>query len=446
MERPNILYLHSHDTGRYIRPYGFDLPTPNLQRLAERGVLFRQAFCGNPTCSPSRAVLLTGRYAHANGMLGLAHRGFGLRDPKEHIVHTLRAAGYASALCGVQHVSGEAVGGADAIGYDRILTTNAAEADARAEAFLATPPDGPFFLDCGFSETHRTFPVPGPEDDARYVRPPAPLPDTPATREDMAAYRASVRALDTRMGRVLDALDRSGLADRTLVVCTTDHGIAFPGMKCSLTDHGIGVMLLMRGPGGFTGGRVCDAMVSQVDLFPTLCAFAGIAPPPWLQGISFMPWVRGERETIREAVFAEVNAHAAMEPMRAARTARWKYIRRFDPRRRPVLPNCDAGPSKSCWIAHGWAERPLAPEALHDLVFDPNEAQNLALDPAHAGILDEMRGRLDRWMRETGDPLLSGRLPLPAGVALDPVDGLDPSPRTARRAAPGAWPFDGEDE
>ena len=101
MQRPNILYIHSHDTGRYVQPYGYAVPTPNIQRLAEEGVLFRQAFCASPTCSPSRACLLTGQYAHNNGMLGLAHRGFSLNDYSHHLLHTLRRVGYVSALAGV---------------------------------------------------------------------------------------------------------------------------------------------------------------------------------------------------------------------------------------------------------------------------------------------------------------------------------------------------------
>src|SRR5210317_215070 len=94
MTRPNILYIHSHDTGRYIQPYGHAIATPNLQKLAEEGFLFRQNFCINPTCSPSRAALLTGSYPHENGMTGLAHRGFSLHDYSQHLVHTLRVAGY----------------------------------------------------------------------------------------------------------------------------------------------------------------------------------------------------------------------------------------------------------------------------------------------------------------------------------------------------------------
>ena len=104
MAMPNILYIHSHDTGRWIQPYGCAVPTPNLQRLAEGGVLFRQAFCAAPTCSPSRAALVTGTYPHCNGMMGLAHRGFSLNDYNHHVLHTLRACGYYSALSGVQHI------------------------------------------------------------------------------------------------------------------------------------------------------------------------------------------------------------------------------------------------------------------------------------------------------------------------------------------------------
>ena len=104
MSHPNILYIHSHDTGRYIQPFGHAMPTPNFQRLAEQGILFRQAFCANPTCSPSRAALLTGQWPHSCGMLGLAHRGFRLNDYSHHLVHTLKKAGYTTALSGFQHV------------------------------------------------------------------------------------------------------------------------------------------------------------------------------------------------------------------------------------------------------------------------------------------------------------------------------------------------------
>src|SRR6266566_5025024 len=102
---PNILYLHSHDTGRYVQPYGHPVPTPNIQRLADQGVLFHDAFCAAPTCSASRACLLTGQYGHNNGMMGLAHRGWSLNDYRQHLVHPLHDAGYHTVLIGEQHVA-----------------------------------------------------------------------------------------------------------------------------------------------------------------------------------------------------------------------------------------------------------------------------------------------------------------------------------------------------
>ena len=426
MSKPNIIYLHSHDTGRYVRPYGHDLPTPNIQRLAEEGVLFRQAFCAAPTCSPSRACLLTGQSAHSSGMIGLAHRGFSLNDYGQHIVHSLRSAGYHTVLAGVQHVARQA----EKVGYDELLKPEShrvKEVVPKAVEFLGRKQEKPFFLSVGFAETHRVFPDPGRDDDPRYGRPPAPLPDRPETRRDMAAFEASVRIFDGGVGAVLEALERYGLAENTLVICTTDHGIAFPGMKCNLTDHGTGVMLIVRGPDGFSGGRVCDAMVSQIDLYPTLCELLEIEAPDWLQGKSIMPLIREEVEEINEELFAEVTYHAAYEPKRAVRTRRWKYIRRFGDWEKPVLPNCDDSLSKDVWMAHGWGERPVPRERLFDLVFDPNETNDLAADPAHRKVLEEMRGRLQGWMERTDDPLLRGdEVPAPKGAKVNAMGGLSP--------------------
>lgn len=436
MTTPNILYIHSHDTGRYVQPYGYPVATPHIQRLAEEGVLFRQAFCAAPTCSPSRAALLTGQSAHSSGMLGLAHRGWKLHDYGQHLLHTLKKAGYHTALAGVQHIAA----GPDAvavIGYDQHLPTpnmRARHVAPAAAAFLDAAPPQPFFLSVGFVETH-TLPGESLFDsgtgDPRYVRPPAPLPDTPAARQDFADYQNAVRVLDDGIGAVLEALEKNGLAENTLVLCTTDHGLPLPGMKGNLTDHGLGVMLLLRGPGGFRGGRVVEGMVSQIDVFPTLCELLDLEKPAWLQGRSMLPLVRGEADEINDAIFAEVTHHAAYQPQRAARTQRWKYIRQFEPRGRPVLPNVDDSPSKTLWVRHGWRERPVAEEQLYDLIFDPNEVCNVADDPRNADTLQAMRDRLDQWMRDTGDPLLRGSVPVPPGTETKDPDDL--SPRRAGR-------------
>ncbi|QYJ17261.1 Ulvan-active sulfatase [Rubrobacter xylanophilus DSM 9941] len=428
---PNILYLHSHDTGRWVQPYGHAVPTPNIQKLAEEGVLFRQAFCAAPTCSGSRACLLTGQYAHSNGMVGLAHRGFSLRDYRHHIVHTLRRIGYWSALIGEQHISKKP----EVIGYDEVfkIPTNHTDDVVPVTLELLSRDHGrPFFLSVGFFETHREFFRPSSPRKANYVLPPPNLPDTPETRLDMAAFCESARSLDRGVGAVLDALDATGLAENTLVICTTDHGIAFPGCKATLYDRGLGVMLILRGPGGFSGGRTVDALVSHIDIFPTVCELVGIEHPPWLQGESLLPLVRGEAEEIRDAIFAEKTYHVAYEPQRCVRTRRWKYIRRFDDRSTPVLANTDDGPSKELLLRHGWAERPVPEEQLYDLLFDPNEACNLAGDPAHAPVLREMRARLERWMRSTEDPILDGPILPPPGAELNLQDQRSPKDPTVR--------------
>ncbi len=426
MERPNILYIHSHDTGRYIQPYGHAVNTPNLQLLAEQGVLFRQHFCVNPTCSPSRAALLTGCYPHENGMVGLAHRGFALNDYQKHIIHLLHRCGYTSALSGTQHIASDTPEKKawQVIGYEQLLTSEVGPEEAACR-FLENVHDQPFFLSVGFFETHREFPKVDPDScEAKYSLPPAPLPDTPQTRRDMAAFKIWVRQLDEKIGRVLDALDSNQLAENTLVICTTDHGIAFPRMKCNLYDSGLGVMMIMRGPSGFSGGKVIDALSSHLDIYPTICDLLEVEKPDWLRGESLLPLLTDSSRVIHDRLFFEVNYHAAYEPMRAVRTARWKYIRRFDGRLRPVLPNCDDSESKTFWMDNGWREIPYDEEELYDLVFDPHEKDNLVHRARYADIHNELKNALYRWMEETHDSLLSGKVPAPPSAIANDPDGI----------------------
>jgi arylsulfatase A-like enzyme len=189
-------------------------------------------------------------------------------------------------------------------------------------------------------------------------------------------------------------------------------------------------MLIARGPGAWAGGKVVDALVSHIDLFPTLCDLADVPHPAWLQGRSLVPLLRGDTDSVREAVFSEVTFHAAYEPQRAARTRRWNYIRRFDGRDRPVLPNVDDSPSKDVWLAAGWRDRPVAAEQLFDLVFDPGETSNLAGLPEYVAVLAEMRSLLDAWMRDTADPLLADQLQIPRGLVVNDPDGLSPNEPT----------------
>ena len=426
---PNILYIHSHDTGRYVQPYGHGIPTPNIQLLADQGVLFREAFSAAPTCSGSRASLLTGQYCHSNGMFGLAHRGWALNDYSQHWVHALRPAGYRSVLIGEQHISENPA----VIGYDdeiEVASHHAADIAPTAIETLGRVPE-PWFLSVGFFETHRTFKAPTSVRDTLYSLPPRNLPDAPITREEMAAFKASARSLDQGIGAVLNELHRLGVADRTLIVCTTDHGLAFPNAKATLYDRGTGVMLIMRGPRGFTGGKVIDSLVSHLDIYPTLCDIVGVEHPRFLQGRSLMPLIEGDAPAVRDAVFTEMTYHAAYQPQRAIRTERWKYIRRFHDYPHPVLANCDDSGTKRLWDENGWGEQFVPEEQLFDLLFDPNEAYSLHGRREHAGVLAALRQRVEAWMKETGDPLRHGPIPAPPGaVTNDPAQGSPNDPLT----------------
>ena len=424
--RPNILYLHSHDTGRWVQPYGYPVPTPNIQRLADQGLLFRHAFCAVPTCSGSRACLLTGQHGQSNGMLGLAHRGFSLNDYNHHIVHTLHEVGYHTTLIGEQHIAKEP----EVIGFDRVIKTEdfrvADVAPTAIDTLRELPREEAWLLSVGFFETHREFFAPSSVRDALYSQPPANLPDVPEVRRDMAAFKASGRSLDQGVGAVLEALDEYGHADDTLIIFTTDHGLAFPGAKATLYDRGLGVMLILRGPGGFSGGHVHDGLVSHIDVFPTVCELLGIDRPDWLQGVSLMPVTEDVHRPVRDEIFAGATWHVAYEPQRCIRTPRFKYIRRYGDRDLPVLANCDDSPSKDVLLRGGWAERPIAHEQLYDLLFDPNEVDNLVDVPEHTAVLSELRTRLDRWMEETDDPLRFGHVDPPPGVELNAPDQRSP--------------------
>jgi N-sulfoglucosamine sulfohydrolase len=429
-DRPNILYMHSHDTGRYIQPFGYPVSTPNLQKLAEEGVLFKKYFTTHPTSSASRASLLTGMYPHNNGMIGLAHRGFVLKDPKTHINFTLKKHGYYSVLSGVQHeVAANIPEFFKETGYDEYLG-KPNEAHLKAAEWLEKEHKSPFFLAVGFQETHREYPKHKNDINPDHLLPPQPLPDVPEVRQDMADYIESARTLDEKMGIVLAALRRNGLEDNTLVICTTDHGIAFPTMKCNLYDAGTGIFLIMRGPKGFSGGKTINSMVCVIDIFPTICDLLSIEKPAWLDGTSVMPLICNEKEEIREEVFCQVNYHASYEPIRAIRTKKYKYIRRFGDKKTPVLPNCDDGLSKKFWLDNGWKDKIMPAEELYELDFDPNERNNLVIDPLNQVVLKEMRIRLDQMMKKTGDPLIKGFIVAPPDAVLNNANDISPKDKT----------------
>lgn len=413
----NIVYMHTHDTGKYIEPYGYAVPTPNLMQLAKEGLLFRQAYCAGPTCSPSRAALLTGMAAHSAGMLGLAHLGAELNDYNQHLVSFLGENGYETALCGIQHEAPEA----GMIGYGRILGNpefdmsnfefdsigwDTCNAEAAA-AFILEQKEKPFFLSYGLFNTHLNFPKADPAYNPAYVMPPAPFSDNATHRAQWTEYLTSAKAADDCIGIVLQAIQDAGLEEETLVIFTTDHGLPFPRMKCSLFDTGIGVSLILRTPAKHRQGEVTDALVSHIDLFPTICDLTGLPKPAWLQGYSLTPLLEKSADSVRSAIFAEINHHVVYEPMRCIRNERYKYIRNFG---EPVyfMPNLDTSDYRALVVEHGLLDMEKPQEMLFDLYLDPMERVNLADHARYKDIREKMERELSDWMEQTSDPLLKG--------------------------------------
>lgn len=427
----NLLYIHTHDTGRYIEPYHQGIPTPNLMKLAGEGTLFRQAYCCGPTCSPSRAALLTGQYPHMNGMYGLAHRGFSLHDYSMHLANYLKGHGYETVLCGMQHEHKNPGN----IGYDQVFVDPRREAEdltswdiSNGDAainYLRGKHEKPFFLSYGLAHTHRPFLEIDASVNPDYLTVPGCLPDNRVIREDFAGYVTSAKRADACIGRVLDELAKLGLEEDTVILYTTDHGIAFPHMKCNLYDTGIGVAMILKYPGNKSRGTACDALVSHVDVYPTLCDLLDIPRPSWLVGQSLVPVLEGEADECNEAVYSEVTYHAAREPQRCVRTKRYKYIRRYAGNHY-VPANIDSGSSKDYLMDQGLLAYEVDREMLFDLDFDPGERKNLFNDISYREVKSRMSRLLDRHMRETGDFMESGRVPSPEGMILNNVTCIDP--------------------
>jgi len=262
-------------------------------------------------------------------------------------------------------------------------------------------------------------------DEERGVAVPPYLQDTVLAREELAELQGAVRALDAAVGRLLAGLHQRGLAERTIVAFTTDHGLALPRAKCSLYDPGLETALLLRLPGqDVAGGRTLDPLMSNVDLLPTLLDLLGVPIPGRVQGRSVAPALIGGALTPREAIFGEMTYHDYYDPRRCVRTARHKLIVNFT-----AAPGF-MDPSQS-WRPRTTTVEPPDPAVayhplleLYDLADDSHEWQNLADDPDHATIRAELLARLASWMGETGDPLLAGAVMPPLHrIALDVLRG-----------------------
>jgi arylsulfatase A-like enzyme len=399
--------------------------TPNLDRLAREGARFTHAFVAAPSCTPSRAALLTGQAVHRLEEGGNLH-GF---LPKSYAVYPdlLEQAGYVVGYTGKGWGPGRFEPGG--------RTRNPAGPQFKSfDEFMQRRAAGsPFCFWFGSTDPHRPY-EPGTGARAgmipQRVQVPGFLPDTEAVRNDLLDYYFEVQRFDRDLGQIVDALERSGELEHTIIVVTSDNGMPFPRAKANVYDSGARVPLVIRWPGVARPGTVVEALVSLTDLAPSILESAGMTPPEAMTGRSLLPLLRGDAQAGRDRVFIERERHANVRrgdlsyPVRAIRTNDFLYIRNFRPERWPAgdpeqyvavgpFGDIDGGPSKSVlldrpgaaivrFVRLATAKRPA--EELYDVRRDPHQMENVAGRPAHRAAQQRLRAELDRWMRETGDP------------------------------------------
>ncbi len=426
----NIIYIHTHDTGKVISPYGYNVISPNIDKFFEDSIIFHNAFSAAPTCSPSRAALLTGSYPHQVGMLGLAQRGFEI-DANKHLAGFLKNNGYHTILSGVQHEMGyyldhdkvyKDLGYLEDITEDHrgykeedLIFWDEKNSYLLQEWIKNYKDDKPFFISYGLHGTHRKYPEKISENVSVDTSVPPPyINNNPESREDFAKYKTSLEMSDKNIGRILETLKEKGYYDNSIIFITTDHGLAYPFSKCTLKDRGIGILLSMRVPNGNKSIKSYDGLISQIDIFPTICDLIGVEKPDYLEGKSFAKLFKDESGkcfSIRDEVYAEINFHTSYEPVRSVRTKRYKYIRFFDEEYLKInCSNIDSSPVKEFMNEHGLKELDKPNESLYDLYYDPIEENNLASNPKYEGVLNELRRKMDEFMKNTKDPLLNGHI------------------------------------
>jgi N-sulfoglucosamine sulfohydrolase len=428
--RPNILYCLADDwSWPHAGVYGDRvIRTPTFDRVAREGIRFNYCFSAAPSCTPSRAAMLTGQYPHRLEE-GSCLWGF---LPKKFSVYPdlLEKAGYAVGCTR----KGWGPGDFRAGGFTR---NPAGPTFKDFAAFLKTVPDGkPFCFWFGSTDPHRPYEAgsgAGIGLKTNHVAVPPFWPDNAVSRNDVLDYYWKAERFDREVGELLDLLAKSGKLSNTLVIMTGDNGWPFPRCKANLYDGGTRQPLAVRWPAQVKAGQACDDFINLVDLAPTCLEAAGLKPLPEMTGRSFLGLLTGaEKPGSRNAVFPERERHANVRagdagyPVRAIRTREFLYLRNLRPDRWPAgdpqaykdpkraFGDCDDGPTKNYILDHRsepemqqffqlcFGKRPA--EELYDLSKDPHQINNVAGQAEYAAAQKQLRAQLDQWMRDTADP------------------------------------------
>jgi len=441
MKKYSVLLVHCHDIGRHLGCYGINsVASENIDAFAGEGVRFAQSFCTAPSCSPARASLFTGRYPHCTGVMGLCHNSFGwdLNSGERHLAGFLKKADYSTAAAGITH---EISSDPKKWGYDfadgKLFAEEVTNSAIQKLREFRGNKEKPFFMSVGFLEPHRLpAETTGGElgmimmdhdflgihiqpDESLGLVIPGYLKDTPGTRRELAELQGAIRHVDQQFGRIMETLRVLGLEESTLVIFTSDHGIAMPRSKCTLYEPGVSVPLILRLPEreGWHGGKIIPHMVSTMDITPSILSLTGLSIPHNIHGKSFTALLDGKSYKPRSCLFTEMTYHDYYDPRRAVRTERYKLIANLStapfamdpsqswrPRSDVMGPNLKAA-------YHDYLE-------LYDLRDDPYELRNLTYDSHYEAIQKLLCDLLFNYMQETEDPILKGAVISPQHTAV----------------------------
>ena len=441
--RPNILFVIFDDWGwQHAGAYGCDwVKTPNFDRVAKEGVLFKNAFTSNPKCSPCRATILTGRNSW---QLEEAVCHGGIFPPKFAVYpDLLEASGYNIGLTGKGWGPGEfklegrtrnPAGPSFDTETDSPPTTGIGKNDyaANFSKFLGQrDAKKPFCFWMGFKEPHRPYELNSGERLGKNlvdVDVPGYLPDNATVRGDMADYAIEVEYADAHIGRALAMLEKEGILDDTLVIVTSDHGMPFPRVKGQIYEDGYHLPLAMRWGKGIKPGRVVEDFINVRDLAPTYLELAGLPKHEQMSGSSLVHILSSDKNGFiedRKIMLVGKERHDIGRPndwgypVRAIRTPEFFYSHNYHAERWPAgnpetgYRNCDDGPTKTWIIENKGAYYDLAfayraEEELYDMVNDTECLRNLAADPKYAARKKELREKMEGLLKKEKDPRALG--------------------------------------
>jgi N-sulfoglucosamine sulfohydrolase len=424
----NIVLFIADDLGvNDTEPYGNKIVrTPNLQKLSRESLLFTRAFASSPTCGPSRSSIFTGLMPIRHGAHG--NHSAVARGTRS-LAQYLQPLGYRVAIAGKLHVGPEEV-----FAFEHVSKTNLPEPgheqkpglnydlnfDPVDQWLAQQQKNKPFMLIVADHSPHVVWPEKYSYDPAKVDIPQKHI-DTRETRVARARYYTDVSKMDSNVGRLLASLEKNGLSKNTIVIFTADQGPQWPFAKWSLYDDGIKTPLMVRWPGVVRAGKQTGALVSLTDLLPTLVEAAGGNAPGNIDGQSFLPVLKGQKDTHREEVFATHTGDALMNraPARMVRTNQYKYILNLAPE---ILYTTHMDKAKDhdggreywdSWRSKSFTDQQAASvlwryhnrpkEELYDVEADPHELHNLAADTGYAKLLESLRAKLAAWRKQQND-------------------------------------------